>query len=142
MRSTWSCLGRSRNTEDGKAQSSRSPNCSTMLLAIALGGVREFDVKRVIMTMLQPLSGAEYPGLASIWRCGECDSVDGRGRGHDRNGNAENSRTTRGSVYRSAPDDDKRRLVAFRFCTDTRKWFRWSLESRPNLRDARCFDSF
>jgi aspartate-semialdehyde dehydrogenase len=41
-------------------------NCSTMFLAIALGALRKFQPKRVLVTTLQALSGAGYPGVASL----------------------------------------------------------------------------
>jgi aspartate-semialdehyde dehydrogenase len=43
-----------------------NPNCSTMFLAIALAAVRKFQPKRVLVTTLQALSGAGYPGVASL----------------------------------------------------------------------------
>jgi len=42
------------------------PNCSTIVLAIALGALREMKPKRVLVTTLQALSGAGYPGVASL----------------------------------------------------------------------------
>jgi aspartate-semialdehyde dehydrogenase len=42
------------------------PNCSTIVLAIALAALREFKPKRVLVTTLQALSGAGYPGVASL----------------------------------------------------------------------------
>jgi aspartate-semialdehyde dehydrogenase len=41
-------------------------NCSTMFLAIALGALRKFQPKWVLVTTLQALSGAGYPGVASL----------------------------------------------------------------------------
>jgi aspartate-semialdehyde dehydrogenase len=43
-----------------------NPNCSTMFLALALAAVRQFQPKRVLVTTLQALSGAGYPGVASL----------------------------------------------------------------------------
>lgn len=42
------------------------PNCSTIVLAIALAALRPFELKRVLVTTLQALSGAGYPGVASL----------------------------------------------------------------------------
>ncbi len=42
------------------------PNCSTIVLAIALAALRELKPKRVLVTTLQALSGAGYPGVASL----------------------------------------------------------------------------
>lgn len=43
-----------------------NPNCSTIFLAMALAPLRRFDVDRVIVTTEQALSGAGYPGVASL----------------------------------------------------------------------------
>ena len=42
------------------------PNCSTIVLAIALAALRGLKPKRVVVTTLQALSGAGYPGVASL----------------------------------------------------------------------------
>jgi aspartate-semialdehyde dehydrogenase len=41
-------------------------NCSTMFLALALGALRRFEPRRVLLTTLQAASGAGYPGVASL----------------------------------------------------------------------------
>lgn len=43
-----------------------NPNCSTIVIAMVLGAVRQFEPKRVTVTTLQALSGAGYPGVASL----------------------------------------------------------------------------
>ncbi len=43
-----------------------NPNCSTVVLAMALGPLRLFGIERVIVTTMQALSGAGYPGVSSI----------------------------------------------------------------------------
>ena len=43
-----------------------NPNCSTIFLAMALAALREMQPKRVLVTTLQALSGAGYPGVASL----------------------------------------------------------------------------
>jgi len=43
-----------------------NPNCSTVFLAMALAALRQFRPRRVLVTTLQALSGAGYPGLASL----------------------------------------------------------------------------
>ncbi len=43
-----------------------NPNCSTVFLAMALGALRQFEPRRVIVTTLQAISGAGYPGVASL----------------------------------------------------------------------------
>src|SRR4029079_12492481 len=43
-----------------------NPNCSTINIALVLAALRPFGVTRVIITTLQALSGAGYPGVASL----------------------------------------------------------------------------
>ena len=43
-----------------------NPNCSTVFLAMALAPLRQYGLKAVMVTTLQALSGAGYPGVASI----------------------------------------------------------------------------
>lgn len=45
---------------------STDPNCSTIQLAITLKPLMPFDPKRVIVSTMQALSGAGYPGVASL----------------------------------------------------------------------------
>jgi aspartate-semialdehyde dehydrogenase len=42
-----------------------NPNCSTVVLSMALAPLRQFGLKSVIITTLQAISGAGYPGVAS-----------------------------------------------------------------------------
>ncbi len=57
-----------------KAQRSRgwtggivtNPNCSTVVLAMALAPLRPFGIERVAVTTMQALSGAGYPGVPSV----------------------------------------------------------------------------
>ena len=42
------------------------PNCSTIQLAITLKPLMQFGLKNVIVTTMQALSGAGYPGIASL----------------------------------------------------------------------------
>jgi aspartate-semialdehyde dehydrogenase len=42
------------------------PNCSTVFLAMALAALRPFAPRRALVTTLQALSGAGYPGVASL----------------------------------------------------------------------------
>jgi aspartate-semialdehyde dehydrogenase len=55
-----------RKTEGRSGAIITNSNCSTMFLAIALGALRKFQPKRVLVTTLQALSGAGYPGVASL----------------------------------------------------------------------------
>ncbi len=43
-----------------------NPNCAAMPLAIVLASLRTYQPKRVLITTLQGLSGAGYPGVASL----------------------------------------------------------------------------
>jgi aspartate-semialdehyde dehydrogenase len=43
-----------------------NPNCSTIVLALALAPLRAFDLKAVIVSTMQAVSGAGYPGVPSL----------------------------------------------------------------------------
>jgi len=43
-----------------------NPNCSTVVLALALAPLRAFDLQRVIVSTQQAVSGGGYPGVASL----------------------------------------------------------------------------
>ncbi len=43
-----------------------NPNCSTVVLSLALAPLRPFGLKSVMVTTLQAVSGAGYPGVASL----------------------------------------------------------------------------
>jgi aspartate-semialdehyde dehydrogenase len=43
-----------------------NPNCSTIVLSIALAPLRQFGIRTVMVTTLQAVSGAGYPGVASL----------------------------------------------------------------------------
>ena len=43
-----------------------NPNCSTVVLALGLAPLLEFGLKSVIVTTAQAVSGAGYPGVASL----------------------------------------------------------------------------
>jgi aspartate-semialdehyde dehydrogenase len=43
-----------------------NPNCSTIVLTMALGPLARFGIKRVIAATMQAVSGAGYPGVASM----------------------------------------------------------------------------
>ncbi len=40
-----------------------NPNCATIVLAMALAPLRQFDLRRVVVTTMQAVSGAGYPGV-------------------------------------------------------------------------------
>jgi len=43
-----------------------NPNCSTIVLTMALAPLKQFGIERVIATTLQAVSGAGYPGVPSM----------------------------------------------------------------------------
>ncbi len=43
-----------------------NPNCATVVLAMALAPLRQFGIRRVLVTTMQAVSGAGYPGVASL----------------------------------------------------------------------------
>ncbi len=49
-----------------KGQIATNPNCSTVVLAMALAPLKQFGIMRVMATTMQALSGAGYPGVASL----------------------------------------------------------------------------
>jgi aspartate-semialdehyde dehydrogenase len=49
-----------------KGQIATNPNCSTMVLAMALAPLKQFGITGVIATTMQAISGAGYPGVASM----------------------------------------------------------------------------
>ncbi len=49
-----------------KGQIVTNPNCSTIVLTMALGPLKQFGITRVIVTTMQAISGAGYPGVASM----------------------------------------------------------------------------
>ena len=43
-----------------------NPNCSTVVLAMAVAPLRQFGLRQIIVSTLQAVSGAGYPGVASL----------------------------------------------------------------------------
>ncbi|MEO8130050.1 MAG: aspartate-semialdehyde dehydrogenase [Bryobacteraceae bacterium] len=43
-----------------------NPNCSTIVLAMALAPMKQFGIERVVVATMQAISGAGYPGVASM----------------------------------------------------------------------------
>jgi len=43
-----------------------NPNCTTVVLVMALAPLKQFGIRRVLMTSMQAISGAGYPGVASM----------------------------------------------------------------------------
>jgi aspartate-semialdehyde dehydrogenase len=49
-----------------KGQIVTNPNCSTIVLTMALGPLKQFGITKVVCTTMQAISGAGYPGVASM----------------------------------------------------------------------------
>lgn len=49
-----------------KGQIVTNPNCSTVVLTMGLAAMKTFGIRRVIVTTLQAISGAGYPGVPSM----------------------------------------------------------------------------
>lgn len=49
-----------------KGQIVTNPNCSTVVLVMALAPLKPFGLRRVMVTTMQAISGAGYPGVASM----------------------------------------------------------------------------
>ena len=49
-----------------KGQIVTNPNCSTIVLTMGLAPLKQFGITRVIVTTLQAISGAGYPGVPSM----------------------------------------------------------------------------
>jgi aspartate-semialdehyde dehydrogenase len=49
-----------------KGQIVTNPNCSTIGLTMGLGPLKQFGIAKVIVTTMQAISGAGYPGVASM----------------------------------------------------------------------------
>jgi aspartate-semialdehyde dehydrogenase len=43
-----------------------NPNCATVVLAMSLAPLRRFDIRSVLVTTMQAVSGAGYPGVPSL----------------------------------------------------------------------------
>ena len=70
-----------------------NPNCVVVVYAMALAPLRQFGLKTSIITTLQAISGAGYPGVASWDILGNVIPVHRRRRGReDRDGDEQDSR--------------------------------------------------
>jgi aspartate-semialdehyde dehydrogenase len=49
-----------------KGQIVTNPNCSTIVLTMGLGPLKQFGITKVITTTMQAISGAGYPGVPSM----------------------------------------------------------------------------
>jgi aspartate-semialdehyde dehydrogenase len=49
-----------------KGQIATNPNCSTVVLSMSLAPLKQFGIRRVMAATMQAISGAGYPGVASM----------------------------------------------------------------------------
>jgi aspartate-semialdehyde dehydrogenase len=61
-----SLIARQRRERGWSGAIVTNPNCSTVVLSIVLAALRRFGLSRVMVTTLQAVSGAGYPGVASL----------------------------------------------------------------------------
>jgi aspartate-semialdehyde dehydrogenase len=59
-------LARQRETKGWRGGVVTNPNCATVVLVMALAPLRRFGITRVNVTTMQAVSGAGYPGVASL----------------------------------------------------------------------------
>jgi aspartate-semialdehyde dehydrogenase len=55
-----------QQAENWKGSIVTNPNCATVPLAMALAAVRHYEPSRVMISTMQAVSGAGYPGVASL----------------------------------------------------------------------------
>jgi aspartate-semialdehyde dehydrogenase len=61
-----SLLAEQKTTKGWKGAVVTNPNCATVVLAMALAPLRQFCINKVLVTTMQAVSGAGYPGVASL----------------------------------------------------------------------------
>lgn len=61
-----SILARQQKNRGWKGMIVTNPNCSTVVLTMALAPLRTFGIERVLASTMQAVSGAGYPGVASM----------------------------------------------------------------------------
>ena len=59
-------ISRQRNQRGWPGLIVTNPNCSTIVLTMALAPMKQFGIERVVVTTMQAISGAGYPGVASM----------------------------------------------------------------------------
>jgi aspartate-semialdehyde dehydrogenase len=59
-------LGEQRRTKGWPGAIVTNPNCSTIVLAMALAPLRQFNIQSVVVSTMQAVSGAGYPGVPSL----------------------------------------------------------------------------
>ena len=61
-----SLIARQRREREWRGAIVTNPNCSTVVLAMALAPLRQFGLRSAVVTTLQAVSGAGYPGVPSL----------------------------------------------------------------------------
>ena len=59
-------IARQRAERGWKGGIATNPNCSTIVLTLGLAPLKQFGIQRIIVTTMQAISGAGYPGVASM----------------------------------------------------------------------------
>ncbi len=59
-------IAEQRRRRGWKGQIVTNPNCSTVVLTLTLAPLKPFGIARVVVTTLQAISGAGYPGVAGM----------------------------------------------------------------------------
>lgn len=59
-------LPKQREARGWKGGIVTNPNCSTIVMTLGLAPLKPFGIKRIVATTLQAISGAGYPGVASM----------------------------------------------------------------------------
>src|SRR5215203_3686963 len=59
-------VARQQRERGWKGQIVTNPNCSTIVMVLALGALKKFAIERIMVTTLQAVSGAGYPGVPSM----------------------------------------------------------------------------
>ncbi|MDO8677653.1 MAG: aspartate-semialdehyde dehydrogenase [Acidobacteriota bacterium] len=59
-------LGEQRSSKGWTGAIVTNPNCSTIVLAMSLAPLRTFNIRAVVVSTMQAVSGAGYPGVPSL----------------------------------------------------------------------------
>lgn len=59
-------IGEQRRAKNWTGAIVTNPNCSTIVLAMALAPLKQFNIRSVIVSTMQAVSGAGYPGVPSL----------------------------------------------------------------------------
>jgi aspartate-semialdehyde dehydrogenase len=59
-------VARQQRERKWKGQIVTNPNCSTITMVLALGAIKRYGIEKIMVTTLQAVSGAGYPGVPSM----------------------------------------------------------------------------